>query len=110
GTSEELKAQMGATVLELSFADPAAARAAVGDVASVVPGAEADGLLVRVTVPDGTHSALEVLRTLDARQIEVAGMTLREPSLDDVFLSLTGRPTDAEAADGDGSADPPQTV
>ncbi len=95
GTSEELKAQMGATVLELTFADPRSASAAVGEVARVLPGAEADGTLVRVTVPDGTHSALEVLRALDAAGTDVAGMTLREPSLDDVFLSLTGRPAES---------------
>ncbi|CAN5725672.1 daunorubicin resistance protein DrrA family ABC transporter ATP-binding protein [soil metagenome] len=108
GTSEELKAEMGATVLELTFADDVAAAAAVGEVAGVIPGAEADGPLVRVTVADGTHSALEVLRALDDHDVDVAGMTLREPSLDDVFLSLTGRPAESDE-DGppDGGAESP---
>ena len=99
GTSEELKAQMGATVLELTFPDHDSAEAAVGPVASVIPGAESDGTMVRVTVPDGTRSALEVLRALDARGTDVSGMTLREPSLDDVFLALTGRPAEADDED-----------
>ena len=99
GTSEELKAQMGATVLELTFPDHDSAEAAVGPVASVIPGAESDGAMVRVTVPDGTRSALEVLRALDARGTDVSGMTLREPSLDDVFLALTGRPAEADDED-----------
>ena len=34
-----------------------------------------------------------MLRTLDAAQIPIAGLALREPSLDDVFLSLTGHKT-----------------
>ena len=37
-----------------------------------------------------------MLRALDAAQIAVAGLALREPSLDDVFLSLTGHKTEAE--------------
>ena len=35
-----------------------------------------------------------MLRALDAAQIPIAGLALREPSLDDVFLSLTGHKTD----------------
>jgi ABC-2 type transport system ATP-binding protein len=38
----------------------------------------------------------EVLRSLDGAQISVQGLALREPSLDDVFLSLTGHKTEAE--------------
>jgi ABC-2 type transport system ATP-binding protein len=38
----------------------------------------------------------EVLRTLDAAQVSIAGLALREPSLDDVFLSLTGHKSEVE--------------
>jgi hypothetical protein len=38
----------------------------------------------------------EVLRSLDGARIPVQGLALREPSLDDVFLSLTGHKTEAE--------------
>ena len=37
-----------------------------------------------------------MLRTLDAAQVPLAGLALREPSLDDVFLSLTGHKSEAE--------------
>ena len=94
GTASELKAQMGATVLEVSFADLATARAALARVGAVVPGAEVDGHLVRAPVHDGPKMAMEVLRALDADGVEVAGLTVREPSLDDVFLSLTGHAAD----------------
>jgi ABC-2 type transport system ATP-binding protein len=40
----------------------------------------------------------EVLRTLDAAGVPIAGLALREPSLDDVFLSLTGHKSEVETA------------
>ena len=47
-----------------------------------------DGVMVELTVDDGPKVGhAEVLRALDAAQVPVAGLALREPSLDDVFLS-----------------------
>ena len=46
-----------------------------------------------------------MLRTLDAAEVPIAGLALREPSLDDVFLSLTGHKTTIEQ-DEDESAPP----
>ncbi len=91
GTAAELKSQMGATVLEMSFASHEDATAALATVEGVVPGAEVDDALVHAPVHDGARTAMEVLRALDAAGLEVGGLTVREPSLDDVFLSLTGR-------------------
>jgi ABC-2 type transport system ATP-binding protein len=48
------------------------------------------GTTVHLTVADGGSVLLEALRALDAEGIAPTGVTLREPSLDDVFLSLTG--------------------
>ncbi|MGI8754876.1 MAG: ATP-binding cassette domain-containing protein [Acidimicrobiales bacterium] len=100
GTASELKTQMGATLLEVSFADAAAAAAGLATVSSVAPGAEVDGHTVRAPVADGARTAMEVLRAIDAAGIEVGGLTVREPSLDDVFLQLTGHR--AEEAPGGG--------
>jgi len=58
-----------------------------------------DDTTVELTVENGPAVGAEVLRTLDAAQIPVTGLALREPSLDDVFLSLTGHKTEAEAED-----------
>ncbi len=104
GTASELKAQMGATVLEVAFGDSVAASAALDTVGGVVPGAEVDGTIVRAPVHEGAKAAMEVLRAVDAAGLSVSGLTVREPSLDDVFLTLTGHR--AEAADPD--ADQPQ--
>ncbi|HEY4375941.1 MAG TPA: ATP-binding cassette domain-containing protein [Acidimicrobiales bacterium] len=100
GTAGDLKGQLGATVLEVAFAQPDAAAAALATVRGVVAKAELDGAVVRAPVADGPHAAMAVLRALDAEQLSVKGVTVREPSLDDVFLSLTGHraETDDDAA------------
>jgi ABC-2 type transport system ATP-binding protein len=48
-----------------------------------------------VTRPD---ASAEAVRRLDARGIRIAAVELHQPSLDDVFLSLTGRPATEEPA------------
>ena len=53
-----------------------------------------DGRSVEVKVADSGRSLLAAVRRLDAAGIEPVAVTVREPSLDDVFLTLTGRPTD----------------
>jgi len=91
GTSAELKAQMGATVLALTFTSTdAASRAAplVKDL-SHQP-ANLEGSVLEMTVDNGPAVTAEALRRIDAAGIELSGLALREPSLDDVFLSLTG--------------------
>jgi len=101
GTAGELKSQLGATVLEVAFPDDAAAAGALATVGAVVAGAETDGSLVRAPVHDGARAAMEVLRALDDASVDVSGITVREPSLDDVFLSLTGH----RAEEGDAPPD-----
>ena len=55
-----------------------------------------EDLVIELTVKDGPKVGAEVLRSLDAAQVAIAGLALREPSLDDVFLSLTGHKTTIE--------------
>jgi len=114
GTSSELKSQLGSTVLEVSFADGRAARQARALLDSVAPDGEVDGHRVSLNVADGPRAAMDALRELDAANITVAGLALREPSLDDVFLSLTGHRAEGDAFESeiarpDGAADAPPT-
>ncbi len=105
GTSAELKASLGRTVLELDFADvESAGRGAqlVGSLGTSSP--TMSGHTVDLPVDEGPRTAIEVLRVLDQAGLAVAGMTLREPSLDDVFLSLTGHKAEDEAAADDPEA------
>jgi hypothetical protein len=73
-------------------------------VANIAGGhAESDGAILRITLQDGAKVLIEVLRTLDSNGITPATLTVREPSLDDVFLALTGKhveeaPPPADAA------------
>ena len=104
GTSAQLKAQMGATVLELAFGstDDAAAAAPILADLSATP-ANVEGHTLEITVDDGPAITADALRRLDGAGLRPTGLTLREPSLDDVFLTLTGHRAEDEALDG---ADP----
>jgi ABC-2 type transport system ATP-binding protein len=71
-------------------------------VLATVGGTARDGMLVRVNVPGGAgpKSMLEAVRLLDREELDPATMVLREPTLDDVFLELTGHTTsDGEETD-----------
>jgi ABC-2 type transport system ATP-binding protein len=97
GTPAELKAQMGTTVLELHFGsshDAASAVALLTDLSTHVP--MIDGSKVEFTVASGPAAAANALRRLDGAGLIVTGLALREPSLDDVFLNLTGHRSETE--------------
>jgi ABC-2 type transport system ATP-binding protein len=98
GTPTELKANLGATVLEvgLDTIDQAHRTAELlGSLGSHTPAV--NGTVVEVTVDDGPASAMAGLRSLDQEGITPSAFTLREPSLDDVFLELTGRRAEDES-------------
>jgi len=109
GTPQSMKANFGATVLEVSLPtiDDAQRTGAIldglGSHASVVNGTQ-----VEVTVDNGPQVAMAALRNLDADGIAPQTFNLREPSLDDVFLSLTGHRTEVEEADEDDNLTPRQ--
>ncbi|MDP8954304.1 MAG: DUF4162 domain-containing protein [Actinomycetota bacterium] len=82
---------MATTVLALAFHDPAAAARAAELVAPLATApALVEGTDVEVAVDDGAQTLVEALRLLDRAGLVVASVALREPSLDDVFLALTG--------------------
>ncbi|MFD1721639.1 ATP-binding cassette domain-containing protein [Amnibacterium endophyticum] len=91
GTAAELKDRLGATLVEVRAADAAQAAELVRVLDGAGDGAAtAEGDLVRVPAGAGTAVLADVVRRLDAAGITARGLQLREPSLDDVFLSLTG--------------------
>jgi ABC-2 type transport system ATP-binding protein len=91
-TPSNLKAGLGSTVIELTFDEQAVDRA----VALIDGDAERDGTSVRITTDRSTKVLLETLRALDTAGIEPTGLTVREPSMDDVFLVLTGHRAEGE--------------
>ena len=95
GTSQELKTRLGNTVLSVSFASTSEAHrgAELLQGLSTKP-TNLDGTVVEITVDRGPSAAADALRRIDGAGIELTGLTLREPSLDDVFLNLTGHKTE----------------
>jgi ABC-2 type transport system ATP-binding protein len=90
-TPAALKARLGSTVIELGFTDAAAAERARALLVGTAAGApELEGTIVRLSSADGARLLVDALRTLDAEGLVPATLTVREPSLDDVFLALTG--------------------
>ena len=94
GTPSELKAMVGGDVVTLTTANDEAAAPLVGAIAGSTPSL-GDGVL-RVEVADGAAFVPKLVRELP---IEVTSVAFRRPSLDDVFLKLTGRAIRAEEAD-----------
>ncbi|HEY3670344.1 MAG TPA: ATP-binding cassette domain-containing protein [Acidimicrobiia bacterium] len=102
GTATELKERLGATVVEITMRDDDSTVRAV-DLLAPVGSASRDGRLVRVNVPGGAgaRSMLDAVRLLDGEHLDPATMVLREPTLDDVFLELTGHVTTDDDKGGD---------
>ena len=95
GTAQQLKSRLGATVIEVAFADHDAARTAAAQLMALGE-LTVDGKEVRLSVANGAVAMLETVRVLDSNHLEPITMALREPTLDDVFLTLTGHTTDTE--------------
>jgi ABC-2 type transport system ATP-binding protein len=99
-TPEALKQQVSGDLVELILADASAVPRAADALASLVPGstAEVDGVQVRMRVPHAGRELAGLLRALDRDGIALDSIEVRRPTLDDVFLSLTGRSLREEAA------------
>ncbi len=92
GTSEELKAGLAPTVVVMAFSSGGEARRAAGVLAPLSASPPAvEGTTVQLYAHDGPGAVIDALRAVDAVNLAPSTLSLREPSLDDVFLSLTGR-------------------
>ena len=105
GTSEQLKDQIGGDRVEVMVIDPQAVPRAVEALQGIGPGAATvEEQRVSMPVSGGSTVLVDAIRALDAQGVEVSDLVLRRPTLDDVFLSLTGHvaeeATPVEAAKG----------
>src|SRR6187401_2492759 len=104
GTADELKDQVGGERLELTVADAAHVEDARRALASVGTGEakpDRDGRRLTVPVAGGSAVLVAAIRELDAAGVVVSDIGLRRPTLDDVFLSLTGHAAEEAAGNGD---------
>jgi ABC-2 type transport system ATP-binding protein len=106
GTSAQLKARLGATVIDVALRGHDEAARASLELARV-GAVTVDGKSVHVNITDGNGPAamLETVRVLDGAQLDPASLVLREPTLDDVFLELTGHVAEATQDDDEAPAD-----
>lgn len=92
GTADELKSDIGGVVVHLHVADDdrERARTAILESTGTSPlSAELHDFLV-IPAPDGSRNLVDVVRAMDGAAIPIDDVQLHKPTLDDVFLSLTG--------------------
>jgi daunorubicin resistance ABC transporter ATP-binding subunit len=102
-----LKAQLGSTVAELGFEDASTAEQARTLLAGRHPGVEREGTMVRLGSNEGPRLLVDVLRELDGAQLAPTTLAVHEPSLDDVFLALTGRHAEEISENGEPAVEGP---
>ena len=102
GTSDQLKDRLGGERLEIHLdgaADPDAAVRALVPMSDEPPSSDAG--LVRVNVRERTGAIVEAVRRLSEAEVGVDDLALRRPTLDDVFLALTGHGAEQESEEQD---------
>ncbi|MEV6628084.1 ATP-binding cassette domain-containing protein [Amycolatopsis sp. NPDC051106] len=102
GTADELKAQIGGERLELvvaSAADLPATLEVLREVGTGEPSGDDHTRRAEILVDTGPKALIEALRRLDGQGIAVQDVALHRPTLDDVFLSLTGHGAETAPAE-----------
>jgi ABC-2 type transport system ATP-binding protein len=101
GTAAELKRSMGETIVEFGLDSPDTASRARGLLQEVGPSDLEDDQRTVLVKVGGNRDVFEAVRILDREGIYPATFIVREPTLDDVFLSLTGHRAEEPAAEGE---------
>jgi ABC-2 type transport system ATP-binding protein len=97
GTSNELKSQVGGDRIEIvveSASDVSKAAIAIAEFGSAPAITEDLTKTILLPVAGGSTAIVNIVRKLDENNISIADIALRRPTLDDVFLSLTGHVTE----------------
>jgi ABC-2 type transport system ATP-binding protein len=98
GTADQLKARAGGQVVEIRLAQPERTQAVADSLGFADVGVDAATGKITIPAPDDASTLLtQTVRRLDDQQVPLADLALRRPTLDEVFLSLTGHATDETA-------------
>jgi ABC-2 type transport system ATP-binding protein len=107
-----LKDAVGGTSLQIAATEPGGVDDVLAQLAALTNGDavvdRAEGV-VRLPVATGSRTPAEVIRRLSEAGVEVSDVSLRRPSLDDVFFALTGHPSSPDAPEGPDGPDGPET-
>ena len=99
GTADVLKDQIGGDRIEVAVTDPARVGRAAELLRSIGTGdALVEEARILMPVSGGSTVLVDAVRVLDSEGIEVSDIVMRRPTLDDVFLSLTGHVAEEEVA------------
>lgn len=101
GTAKELKSKVGNDRLELFFANDSALHSATEALGKKVLDTNEKELSVSVGIKNTSKDVSDALQTLEAAKIKLESMAVHKPSLDDVFLSLTGKQKKEPTAKGE---------
>jgi len=90
GTPDELKGKLGGDVVEIHVRDEDKFNALESLTRIAAEDPKVEGNSLSILAPDGSRTLTAVVRELDSAAIEPMDIALRKPTLDDVFLTLTG--------------------
>jgi ABC-2 type transport system ATP-binding protein len=100
GTSDELKDQVGGERLDLRLEDPSDAERAVAALAEIADGRPScDGPVVHAPIRRRSGVIAQAVRRLDDVGVGIDDIAIRRPTLDDVFIALTGHAAEEEPAE-----------
>jgi ABC-2 type transport system ATP-binding protein len=102
GTSDELKSRVGGERIELTLEDVGQAAAAAAALETITAGeCTADDGVVILPVRERRGAIAQAVRRLDAAGIAIDDIAVHRPTLDDVFLTLTGHAAEESEREGD---------
>jgi len=104
GTSDQLKSQVGGERIEVTLCDRDQADAAISALTAIAngpPGSDGGGV-VSVPIEQREGAIVDAVRRLDEADIRVDDLAVRRPTLDDVFIALTGHAAEEDREDGTG--------
>lgn len=91
GTATELKSKIGKDRLELTFSNKSAFDLALKTLGTKIIDSDEKELTATVIIKDTNTDVRKALEQLDSQKIKLSSMAIQKPTLDDVFLSLTGK-------------------
>ena len=111
GTSSELKARQGGDVVDLKVSDASQLADVVAALQGIGGAHQVDQRTGRIVIPVGDLHGVDVLtsvaRIVSDRGFALDDLAIHRPSLDDVFLALTGHTTVEDDGNGDSAGTPP---